>query len=407
MDIIQNTEAENTGIDPNAGTSDTTTVDNTAITTQPDPVMGSDNLNARLDALVQDTSRNVQTPQTPAATQKPADTTAKAGQQTPQSPQVPQQQQPVQPRVAQQQPDNSANFQTANTPRIYGSAYKVDPAKNVVDARTGEVIAYAGAERKAFERMLPHINALRQEGDRYRTALETATNANAVAAKLNLTPEEFSIGARIMNVFKSDPKQAIRFMLQEATNNGIDVSDLGGGAGLSVNAIKEAVQSIVSEAIKPFSVFTQERQQQEEQNALRAEANEFIEGFIAQHPDSRIHLDSIAKIMNARPGTDPETAYLILQNHALRNGLDWSQPLEPQVRALVARQQNGTGATAPVTGQPANQGNGNSRPLPNMNGRVNNGSIGEMPVTALPAGKDNADIVREAMRMAGIDTSNL
>lgn len=302
-----------------------------------------------------------------------------------------------------QQPGDSATLQSATTPRTYGAGYKVDVSKNVIDARTGAVVAYAGAERKAFERMLPHINEVRTQAEQYRVALESASAANAIASKLNLTPEEFSIGARIMNVFKSDPKQAIRFMLQEATNNGIDTSDLGAGGGVSVNAIKETVQSIVTEALKPFSVFTQERQQQEETQQAQQQAQEFINEFATTHPDAVIHFPSIAKIMNAKPGTDANTAYLILQNHALRNGFDWSHDLVPQIQARV-NGANGTTTTVNNTVIPANAGNRN---LPNMNGRANSDAIGAMPKMSLSGDKSSGDVVKEAMRLAGMDISNI
>lgn len=288
---------------------------------------------------------------------------------------------------------NRQNGERIYQPRSYPKAYASDSKGNVILRETGEIIATAGGGRNAFERMLPLISSATGEAEKYKNMYEAAQNANVVAANLKLSPEEYSIGARIMAAYKSDPKKAIAFLVSEAQNNGVDVSDLGvgGGGGLSVQAIRDAVKEIVEEQIKPFSFITADRQAQEQDREATLEATRTTDEFLTTYPDAEIHSDAIAKIMNTRPGEiDIEKAYWILNSHAHKNGLDWSKPLAPQILAKLGNTQNRE--------QPADNG----RRLPNMNGRPNNENIVERRPTVMSGMASSNDIVKEAMREAGM-----
>lgn len=287
---------------------------------------------------------------------------------------------------------NRQSVNPAHTPRAYGKAFKWDTQGNVVLASTGEIIAPIGAARKSFERMLPIISAAQTEADKYKGMYESAASANAIAAKLSLAPEEYAIGARIMATFKADPKKAIAFMIGEAQNNGVDVSDLGvGGGGLSVEQIRAAVKEIVEEQIKPFSFIAQDRESQLQGQEATNEATNVVNDFLEATPDAEIHMDAIAKVMNARPGqVSISEAYWILNAHAHKNGLDWTKPLGPQIAAKLGK--------TPNNEQPANGG----RRLPNLNGRQNNGAIVERKQTVMAGDASSTDIVKEAMREAGM-----
>jgi len=291
------------------------------------------------------------------------------------------------------QQGNRQSVNPAHTPRAYGKAFKWDTQGNVVLASTGEIIAPIGAARKSFERMLPIISAAQTEADKYKGMYESAAQSNAIASKLNLAPEEYAIGARTMATFKADPKKAIAFLVSEAQNNGVDVSDLGigGGGGLSVQAIRDAVKEIVVEQIKPFSFIAQDRESQLAEQEATNEATNVVNDFLHSTPDAEGHMDSIAKIMNAQPGkVSLSEAYWILNAHAHKNGLDWTKPLGPQIAAKLG--------STPNKEQPVNNG----RRLPDLNGRQNNGTIVERRQTVMAGDASSTDIVKEAMREAGM-----
>lgn len=290
---------------------------------------------------------------------------------------------------------------TGKAPRAYGPRFNWDAQGNVIDKTTGGIIAAAGSERKAFERMVPIINAHATEADKYKGMYEAAIKGNTVATALGLSPEEYSVGARIMAQWKTDPKKALGFLLKEAQNNGVDVSDLGiaGGGGLSRQDLQSTLEDIVKKHLEPFSFITTERQEQQTQREAMNEAQGVVEEFYTHAPDARVHEDSLAKIMVAKPGTSLNEAYLILKNHALENRLDWTKDLVPQIQALVTKQPNGQSPN----GQPAN----GQRSLPNMNGRANSTAIVPRKNGAMSGDTSSKNIVLEAMRAAGMDVTDI
>ena len=354
----------------------------TGINTEADVSSGSD-LDAKLDALAGIT--NAKAPKT--------DSTVPVQGQPNTNTQV---KKPEEERVATEdrQQGNRQSVNPAHTPRAYGKAFKWDTQGNVVLASTGEIIAPIGAARKSFERMLPIISSAQSEADKYKGMYESAAQSNAIASKLNLAPEEYAIGARIMATFKADPKKAIAFLLSEAQNNGVDVSDLGvgGGGGLSVATIEKVLEDKIKAALEPFSFITQDRENQQQEFESTQQATDVVNEFLDSSPDAEPHMDSIAKIMNARPGqVSISEAYWILNAHAHKNGLDWAKPLGPQIAAKLGN--------TPNNGQPANNG----RRLPDLNGRQNNGTIVERRQTVMAGDASSTDIVKEAMREAGMN----
>lgn len=361
---------------------------------------GSDALDKSLDAFAKGTSRETTTPDSTQQVPKGPGTTTQTRQATTSTPQRTANTQPQSP---QQQPNPGIGGWAGKAPRAYGQRFNWDAQGNVIDVASKQIIAAAGGERKSFERMLPLINSATTEVDKWKGMYESAAKANTVASGLGLTPEEFSVGARIMSTWKSDPKKALTFLINEAKNNGIDMSDLGvASGGLSVKQIQDTVKQIVEDSLKPFSFITQERQQQEEYNEAINEARGVISEFYDRQPDAVLHEESLAKVMNAVPGTDVEKAYLILRNHAFTNGLDWTKDLVPQVDALMKRQNGNGNGNTPVTEQPAPQ-----RQLPNMTGRSSVPDTTVVLPKTLPGTASTGDIVKEAMRQAGMDISSL
>lgn len=385
-------EAE--GIDPNAPDTeieqqDVITKDNTPDTAK----TGNDSLDKRLEELATGTTRGNEALKAGDKSQVQGKPAVVPGSK---------EEKPQATTVQQQQPSTSVGGFAGKAPRAYGPRFNWDAKGNVIDKTTGSVIAAAGPERKAFERMIPLINGAVTEADKFKNMYETAIKSNTVASSLGLSAEEFSIGARIMAQWKTDPKKALAFLLKEAQNNGVDVSDLGvaGGGGLSRQELQTTLKEIVEEHLKPFSFIHEDRERQAQEREAYNEAQGVVNEFYEQFPDAEIHQEALAKIMNARPNTSLNEAYLILNNHALKNGLDWSKDLVPQIKALVSKQPNGKTNS---NGQPATP----QRQLPAMNGRVNSDAIVPQRNGALNGDTSSKNIVLEAMRQAGMDVSDI
>lgn len=356
---------------------------------------GVESLDKRLEELASGTNRGAnETSKADDKSKLPAgQTTLQKTAQTQQQPQT---------NTQQQQPSVGVGGFAGKAPKAYGARFNWDSKGNVIDKTTGGVIAAAGAERKAFERMIPIINGAATEADKFKGMYESAIKANTVASSLNLTPEEFSLGARIMANWKSSPKKVLDYLIKEAQNNGVDVSDLGvqGGGGLSRADVEAIVEQVAKKTIEPFSFITSEREEARQQREALNEAQGVIEEFYTSRPDAKIHEESLALIMNAKEGTSLETAYYILKNHALESKLDWTKDLIPQVQALVSKQ------------QPNGRVNSNGQPaipqrLPNVNGRANSEALVPRRTGAAPGSTSSGDIVKEAMREAGMNVDNI
>lgn len=289
----------------------------------------------------------------------------------------------------------------AFSPRAYPKNYAVDRSNNVIDAASGAIIATAGGQRTAFEKMLPYIEGVRSEGEKHRLALEAATKANTIASSLNLAPDEYALGARIMAAYKSDPIKAIKYLLTEAQNNGIDTSDIAaGGGGPSLPALMAAIEERLDAKLKPFSFITEDRARTVQEQQQHSAAEQGVNELLAEYPDAELHGMNIALIMNhhLENGKDitMREAYLIARNYAHENGFDWTKDLTPQAQAKAAKLA-GTTVVAPAPNAVIPP-----RTLPNMNGREGNGSIIPRPQQIAPGLTDTADIVRESMREAGM-----
>ncbi len=305
--------------------------------------------------------------------------------------------QATKPPVTQEQRPASEGRRQTYSPRAYPKSYKVDSANNVIDATTGAIIATAGGQRYHFERtILPYIENIRGEAEKYKLALDAANTANTTAASLGLAPDEYLIGAKIMKAWKTNPKEAIKYLLTEAQNSDIDVSDIvAGGGGASPTMIRTALKEEVAEALKPFLRFVERDDNELQQRESHQRAEEGVNQLLAEYPDAELHGYNVALIMqhhaqNDNPITMRE-AYLILKNHALTSGLDFTKDLTPQVQAKAT---NGRVTTTPNVDT--------TRRIPNMTGGQGNGSIIPKPPNKADGLADTGDIVKQAMREAGI-----
>jgi hypothetical protein len=266
--------------------------------------------------------------------------------------------------------------------------------RDLVDPITGRTVARGGIERKVYE----DGQRATRENNQLKTQLQAASrqlaNVNQVtqeAVRLNVAPQDQVAAIRVMSDFLRDPVKTLEYLVAEVKAKGYQIPFLEQGVtpGMDMSAIARMIDN----KMQPL---TQQQQAQHHERQQRAAAEQDLNSFLEDNQEANSNLDVLAEMLNAQPGLPLQSAYTKLIRWAHENGLDWTQPLKPQIAAR--RQQ-------PPTQQPTQQP-GPQRPMP---GR------GVNPSTAAPVGNgvvqqhsENSswsDIVRAAMQEHGVTLS--
>ena len=106
---------------------------------------------------------------------------------------------------------------------------------------------------------------------------------------------------------------------------------------------------------------------------------------MAKYPDSAVHEDTLARLLNEDTSLSPEAAYFKLQSYYAKNNLDWT-------KSLVQLQQAATVA--------ATSAENTQQALPE--GSIANANVTDKPQVA-DVNTSTDDIIRDAMAEAGIN----
>lgn len=234
-----------------------------------------------------------------------------------------------------------------------------DGKGNIVD-KDGKIIAAAGQAARHWQEasrataqvsnLTNQLRVMQGERQRDQELLRSAQEIASLPQRLGVTKEEYNDGITLLSNWKKNPVEVAREVVARTIALGHNVTDiLGKNAGDALEM--RAVSRLVDQATAPI------RQQQEAAARTRQQEEATTTAyskFVASHDYAEVHGDAIARLM--QKGLPPERAYYEVRSFAERNGLDFTQPLQPQVDELVRRTQN--------TNQ-QQQNNGQRRPLPN------------------------------------------
>ncbi len=278
----------------------------------------------------------------------------------------------------------------AVVPRGY---YPSNADGDLVDQRTGAIIAKAGNERKYFEAARnANTRTARLENDMQtlQTQLSVYKEATSLPTQLGVDPGEVTQAVRFMAHWKKNPVEAAQKMLTDLRAMGHDLPEATGSA-VDTAAIKQ----MIAEAINPF---TADREQQRTQIEARSNAEREVTALEEQYPWVANQYDALNKLMQSGQFANLNEATLRLENWALRNGFDFDRPFDEQYSAMRSGNQPAPMQPAAPAQPPApvnrammpapNVGNGNAVPRA--------GNI-EAEVTS-----DYKSIVAQAMRDAGL-----
>lgn len=243
-------------------------------------------------------------------------------------------------------------------------------------------------EKHQLNNQLQQVNQQLQEAQGQVKAYEQAFSG---AKELGVSPQEANIGHRLIASYKNDPVGTVNYLLTELKAAGYDTSQIGGST-VDTNAIQRSIER----QLQPItSKYREEQQRTEQDQQVDQEVNRFFNRF----PDATPHENEIAQIVEHNPNMSLDAAYYALREYFARNQLDWSKPLQQNVQGAQnqgGQQPQGQQQQQPVS-QSIPQGRGSSQASSSVHTQYD-------PSQANPESQDWDDIIRGAMRSAGINT---
>jgi hypothetical protein len=222
------------------------------------------------------------------------------------------------------------------------------------------------------------INQLRSSNEALRRDLQAFREASSFVQGLPV--EEVAQATQLARALKENPGGTLKLLLTEAAKAGIQVE--GAINGVEVRAAVDAIR-------QELGPVAQQQQQQQDILAIEQEVTQFYAAF----PDARLHDSLLAEMLSRDDTLTLGDAYYQLRNAFIERGLDWNIPLSEQLDSATnsPNQQQQQPAVAPKA--------------PMTNGRsMVQAPVSEPNRTAVaPADASTADIVREAMRDAGLN----
>lgn len=342
------------------------------------PAAEADDLTTRLDKMVTEgdggAQATTQTPegdaQVPPGGKPPSGGDGQGGQAQPAT----QQAQPGANGVDPAQPGQALTQQ-----QRLGS----DAQGNLID-QAGNVIAKAGKERRLWERVQRYehfeVPQMRQQIEQLTQAAGQREVLNNVPQQLGLTDEETLQGMKLIASYKKDPVSTINYILTEARAAGHNLQGVGQG-----QVDLAAINQLLDQRLKPL---IDDREAEQRQIQANDQATQQYNDFITRFPDARTHEEVLAKLLAGDPKLSAEAAYYQLKLWVQEKGLNWNQPLQAQVEAMTQQGTNTQSVVPPLGG-----GRGGNAPVTDT----------KQAAAVADADADTADIVREAMREAGMN----
>lgn len=325
-------------------------------------------------------------PVQPEAKQDNVEQNAQPDQQQPQpdQQQQPQQRQDLQPKQPEQEQKLKPGIRQLQDGRF------VNEKNDIVD-KDGNIIATAGAMRRmhdTLERGRRQVDELTRINQQQAAALEQHKEISSLAQAGNLMPDEVKQAIAMASMVKGGKVvEVAKMMVARAMAEGHNATTiLGEEVGDSVD------MQALRQMLKPI---TDNMSRQQEETAQQTEAKRAYTEFVAQHPYSDVHADTIAGLMKSNR-MHPTEAYKTLRRYAAERGFDFSQPLGPQAEARLQEQQK---QEQLVNQEPGNFTPANQPQPPVPSGRANNPQGGQQQQPQYANVDDGySDIIRSVMQ---------
>src|SRR5262252_6513214 len=174
------------------------------------------------------------------------------------------------------------------------ASFRQDKKGNLIDTRTGEIIARAGSEARIYQRVHKEAsdyiqaatrniqNQMQTERGKLERAVEIGLGFEGQLAKARETLNQINAyqlptdqlleAAQYYKQAQSDPIGVLKNLLTRAAISGIDITQLGMPAGgLDAKGIADMVRREIQGAIAPVNQYTQQRQQTEQNQQIESQ----------------------------------------------------------------------------------------------------------------------------------------
>ena len=271
--------------------------------------------------------------------------------------------------------------------------YRQDKKGNLVDAKTGEIIAKAGSEARIYQRVHKQAtdyikaatgniqNQMQQERGKLNRAVEIGLGFEKELSELRSTfkqinayelPKEGLLeAAAYYKQAQSDPVGVLKNLLTRAALAGIDITQLGmDNKGIDPKTLVEQIRREIQAGIAPVQQFTTQQQKAQSERQVEAkyqqQAEAQVQQFFGGTPEAVPYTHVFHAVLS-----QPQFQHMSLgeiwdkvQLHLIRNGID---PRQPPSRSQRQRLNGTQGGRAPSRSLPNGQGmapsggNGNGR----------------------------------------------
>ena len=267
-------------------------------------------------------------------------------------------------------------------------------ARDLVDPVSGRTVARGGIERRVHEDGQRHARenaTLKQQLGQASQQLAQVNEVSQEAVRLNVAPQDQVAAIRVMADFMRDPVKTLEYLVAEVKSKGYQIPFLE--QGITPGMDLAAVQRMIDNKMAPI---TQQQQSARVQAEQRARAESDLTAFLDENQEANSNLDVLAEMLQAQPGLSLHSAYTKMIRWAHENGVDWTQPLKPQL--AQQRQQQPTPQQPPQQQAP-------QRPLPGRRSASGNGAtpVGNGAVQQYNENASWADIIRQSMQEHGVN----
>jgi hypothetical protein len=261
-------------------------------------------------------------------------------------------QQPREPRQQQQRPDPLKQNTLKFDPR---ASFRQDKKGNLIDARTGEIIARAGSEARIYQRVHKQAsdyiqaatrniqNTMQAERGKLERAVEiglgfekSLAEARASLQRMNafeLNQDQLVEAAQYYKQAQSDPIGVLKNLLTRAQLSGIDITQLGvPGASFDAKGIVDMVRREINSGLAPIQKYATGQQEQQEQQQVQSrylqQAEKEVSQFFTQTPEA-VPYTHIFHAVLSQPQFQQMSLGAIwdkLQLHLMRNGVNPNRP---------------------------------------------------------------------------------
>lgn len=291
-----------------------------------------------------------------------------------------------------QQPGKGGKDGTQPALRPLGDGTFADAKGNITDDK-GKVIAESGFAARMYnanKRMKTQLEERTQQLNEIASSVGELKSLATSIRSYNLENTEVAQALDLAGRMKrGDHVGVAKEVLAMIVAQGYNITDLlGGDVGDTVEM--KAIQRMLDERLAPITRQEQSRVREQE---VQTTAMRQYQQFVSQNEHAEVHADVIAALAK-RDGITVQTAYNRLLETAYQNGLDFSQPLRPQILARKEAAGNPNGQ------QPQNKPNAQTKPMPNGAATRMNGGAPQIPMAS--ADDDWGSIIKDVQRTIGV-----